>query len=649
VALYERALSADEIYALAQREVSGASSAELSLTPFSPQNGAGEQSWRALTIDQAGASLSTWSYAVPNDLEGFFQIQLRGSDAEGNRSEAGTVWSGAIDTRLPRLSASATQRYGGAFAVTEYTLSAEDLFLDPASIGLPCAFTAVTGSDTESGRVHAAEAACSLPGHISTPSTLEVCDYAGNCAGLSVTPTVSAGEPAISFDTPADSVFIGTAPITLGGEAYAGGGMQAVRLSVNGVEVGSQSFDSASEGEWSIDWTPPAGGSYSLTATVQGASGTAAAQRTITVEPGVVEVGVALAATPALIETGDVVTYTLQFSNTGNIAATDVIVSLPLPEALSDAGFSAALDSGSATPLAGADYSWSISELAPGAGGTIAVTGRLNAAPASTAEATATISAADDADSANNGATASIGVAERVLSYAASAPTSVNEGGELLVTFSRSKSDVASQVRYTFGGTASLGSDYSGGEARVVSFAKGVSAVSVGFTTIDDTLVEGGETITLTLSDGSDPKGGTVIYSPAGFTATIADNDTEPGEEPAGLTLGATSLSMEQGAQQAVTLSLISRPSAAVQISLSSSDPSVCSVSPSNFMIAAADWELPASFTVTAVAAGTCTISVRSSGADTRYAALSPATLEVTVSATTSNVPWRVYLPMIQR
>lgn len=649
VALYDRALSAAEIYALAQREVSGASSAELSLTPFSPQNGAGAQSWRTLTVDQAGASLSTWSYAVPNDLEGFFQIQLRGSDAEGNRSEAGTVWSGAIDTKLPRLTASAQQRYGGAFAVTEYTLSAEDLFLDPASIGLPCVFTAVTGSDTESGRVNAATATCSLPGHISAPSTLEACDYAGNCAALSVTPTVSAGEPAISFATPASSAFIGTAPITLGGEAYAGGGIQAVRLSVNGVEVGSQSFDSASEGEWSIDWTPPAGGSYSLTATVQSVSGTAAAQRTITVEPGVVEVGVALAAAPALIETGDVVTYTLQFSNTGTIAATDVIVSLPLPEALSDAVFRAVLDSGSATQLAGADYRWSISKLAPGAGGTITVTGRLNAAPASTVEATATISAADDAEPANNGATASIGVAERVLSYAVSAPTSVSEGGELRITFSRSRSDVASQVRYTLGGTAAVGSDYSGGEAGFVSFAEGVSAVSVGLTTIDDTLVEGGETITLTLSDGSDPKGGTVIYSPAGFTAAITDNDTDPGEESAGLTLGATTLSMEQGAQQAVTLSLNSRPTAAVQISLSSSASSVCSVSPSNFMIAAADWALPASFTVTAVAAGTCTISVRPSGADPRYAALSSATLEVTVSATTSNVPWRVYLPMIQR
>jgi hypothetical protein len=93
VRVYPRALSAEEIAILTQ------------------------SGWHAATLAQSGSGVlhTTWSYTVPEGLEGSYTINLRGADALGNVGKpVYAVWSGEIDTLAPRLTASyddSTQRY----------------------------------------------------------------------------------------------------------------------------------------------------------------------------------------------------------------------------------------------------------------------------------------------------------------------------------------------------------------------------------------------------------------------------------------------------------------------------------------------------------------------------------------------------------
>ncbi len=76
-------------------------------------------------------------------------------------------------------------------------------------------------------------------------------------------------------------------------------------------------------------------------------------------------------------------------------------------------------------------------------------------------------------------------------------------------------------VNYTIGGTATNTSDYSTLSGSV-TIPDGQTSVTVTITPIDDTEVEGSETVALTLAAGA----GYTVGSPAGDVVTIADNDT---------------------------------------------------------------------------------------------------------------------------
>lgn len=82
-------------------------------------------------------------------------------------------------------------------------------------------------------------------------------------------------------------------------------------------------------------------------------------------------------------------------------------------------------------------------------------------------------------------------------------------------------------VNLTFGGTATaadytvsvLGGSLSG---SVLTLAAGSSSATLTVTPVDDTAVEGSETVILTIASGS----GYTVGAPASQTGTIADNDT---------------------------------------------------------------------------------------------------------------------------
>ena len=118
VAVYDRGLLASDIQALIA---------------------AADRAWlpAALSASGAGTTEASWTLAMPSDLEGIYQIDLRGTDPYGNRRVSANVWRGAIDLVAPRITFSATPtgasfidqkgilRYGFRFVC-----SAEDQNLD---------------------------------------------------------------------------------------------------------------------------------------------------------------------------------------------------------------------------------------------------------------------------------------------------------------------------------------------------------------------------------------------------------------------------------------------------------------------------------------------------------------------------------------
>jgi hypothetical protein len=264
--------------------VSGGAQVEVGLEPFNLDGTGSTTSWQSATMAQNGEGVTTWSYTLPDQLEGFYQLKLQGEDVEGNTDPASTVWQGAVDTTAPRVTVSAKQRYGGSLATTEWTLSADDLFVDPGRLVIPCNSPTVTlrYHDTLQ-RVNGMNVVCDTTGHI-PQAGIAVCDYADNCTTRQVKPTASTDTGAIRIDTPVNTVTLGSAAITIGGLAYAQDGIQQIELRVNGDLVSTLNYPThPSETSWEADWSPLEAGTYTLVATVTSASGSVSDTHTVSV------------------------------------------------------------------------------------------------------------------------------------------------------------------------------------------------------------------------------------------------------------------------------------------------------------------------------------------------------------------------------
>jgi subtilisin family serine protease len=95
-------------------------------------------------------------------------------------------------------------------------------------------------------------------------------------------------------------------------------------------------------------------------------------------------------------------------------------------------------------------------------------------------------------------------------------------------TISRSGSTASSLiVNYTISGTAQNGADYQSLSGSV-TIAAGSSSANVAINPVDDSVVEGNETVVVTISTAS----GYTVGSPNNATVTIADNDQPPPPPP---------------------------------------------------------------------------------------------------------------------
>ena len=117
-----------------------------------------------------------------------------------------------------------------------------------------------------------------------------------------------------------------------------------------------------------------------------------------------------------------------------------------------------------------------------------------------------------------------------VISLALSPTAGAAEDGStnLVYTFSRTgPTTSALTVNYTVGGTATLGSDYSGIAAtpatKTVSFAAGAATATLTIDPTADTTLEADETIALTLAAGS----GYTVGTTAAVVGTILNDDSQ--------------------------------------------------------------------------------------------------------------------------
>src|SRR5213079_1666649 len=122
------------------------------------------------------------------------------------------------------------------------------------------------------------------------------------------------------------------------------------------------------------------------------------------------------------------------------------------------------------------------------------------------------------------------------VSVAATDPNAAEQGTDPgTFTISRTgDTSSALTVNYTLGGTAQNGTDYQP-LGTSVTIAAGASSATVTVTPIDDSQVEGDETVVLTLASDAAYN----IGSPASATITIADNDGTPPPGQPVLTLSA--------------------------------------------------------------------------------------------------------------
>jgi Ca2+-binding RTX toxin-like protein len=230
--------------------------------------------WAPASLAPAGAGVAAWSAAIPGGLEDEYQIDLRASDALGNRAPTPNVWHGVIDTLAPRVTIEAAPT--GAqyfdpllkqtFSQVRYECAAHDRHLDGASFR--CAGSSYLQAEREfdadpslrglfpdltlrsglslsflrwvPGGAPAAEArACDVYGHCASAQAQPASAPAGLAAAAPSAPSVAIVSPA------GQSVVGSTGALSVTVAAASPARLREVTLALDGAVVDTASFGQA--------------------------------------------------------------------------------------------------------------------------------------------------------------------------------------------------------------------------------------------------------------------------------------------------------------------------------------------------------------------------------------------------------------------
>ena len=221
---------------------------------------------------------------------------------------------------------------------------------------------------------------------------------------------------------------------------------------------------------------------------------------------------------------GQPLTYTLSYKNDGVAIASGVLLTDTLPAALNSLSVTSSGPAISA--LSGAPYRWQIADIAPGASGTITITGVVDPGLTSdlggTNTATLTTSVFDS-NPTNNSAQTAFNVVVPRLSFSSAAYRVAESGGTALITVTLDAPNpfADTSVAYaTSDGSAQAGSDYTA-RSGTLTIPAGQTSASFSVPIADDAVPESGETVLLSLSN---PSGG-LLATPSSATLTILAND----------------------------------------------------------------------------------------------------------------------------
>ena len=278
VAIYNHALTADQIHAIANPVSSGVSKVEIGFLHAKDRENPDSITWNQVNLAQPGQAFSTWSYQLPEGLEGPYQIYLRAADGLDNVRTLPNAWQGEIDTWAPRVTFERSN-------VNWYRCIAADYNLTDSGFDCPISSSLWNRSYHEeawfteiytntSHKLASLSTALAGSDTVNQPS-LTACDLFGNCTTVAATPMqqaalaaqAQAGTSLILTPT-AGSVFTAVAPITLTGYAEAPAYLQALTVTVNSAPISTTNWAAGAitETTWTTTWTTPGEGAYTLAA-----------------------------------------------------------------------------------------------------------------------------------------------------------------------------------------------------------------------------------------------------------------------------------------------------------------------------------------------------------------------------------------------
>lgn len=336
----------------------------------------------------------------------------------------------------------------------------------------------------------------------------------------------------------------------------------------------------------------------------------------------VAQLNVTKAVTPTVIEYGEPVTYTIVLSNTGSAFAYNTLLTDTLP---TDTDFASWQQQPiSATYNTGSDAITWMGTVTP----TESITYEFVVTHTGGPDETITNTVTYDHGSGNGTTDVSFTVLPLPIVNIADVTTDESKSIVSFKVSLETTSRKAVTVQYdTSDNSAEAGLDYQA-DSDTATIAAGDTERLIHVLLFKDFIDEETEEFTMTLSS---PVDGTLGDATA--TASILDDDT------AGTNVAPTALAITEPSDSAsFTITFDSQPVAPVQVSLSNSDTSECSV-PANVTIDETNWQEGVGVAVLAVddfivdGAQTCTLGFTATSTDTLYQDISFPSVEVTVSS----------------